>query len=109
MFSALCEVLTLVLAKTTSGVQTLIHHCSFIIASLSRRPTSDSSLPMEVDTLGSPNSQVLDLTHKVKTLTTDAVALGGFSDVYCGEWKEEVVVLDGVKLIVKHKVNFIVH
>jgi len=63
---------------------------------------NDSSLPAAAKP---PDRQVVDLTGKVKTLTADPVAQGGFSDVFYGEIEEQIVCEDGAKRRVKRKVS----
>jgi hypothetical protein len=69
---------------------------------LFKRPLNDSSLPVVAK---HPDRQVVDLTDKVKTLTADPVAQGGFSDVFYGEIEEEIACEHGAKRRVKRKVS----
>ncbi|KAF8805661.1 hypothetical protein BYT27DRAFT_7192255 [Phlegmacium glaucopus] len=62
-------------------------------ASSSISPQSES--PETPASLSSPIAGVVDLTKHVKTISTYAVAQGGLSDIYKGEWHQSEMGCDG--------------
>jgi len=71
--------------------------------------TSESSPELETPaTLGSPIAGVVDLTKSVTTTSPYAVAHGGLSDIYLGEWRrmdEDLAEVPGAKRIVVVIIN----
>jgi hypothetical protein len=58
------------------------------VAPTTPRSLSSSESPETPVSLSSPISGVVDLTKYVKTISTFAVAQGGLSDIYKGEWDQ---------------------